>query len=194
MKERPILFNGPMVRAILEGRKTQTRRPIKPQADVIVGDMLGQPKWYLDGDPSRVIRCPFGVPGERLWVRETFAQEGIIQPGDSASYAADWPDAATKWTPSIHMRREFSRIDLEVTKARVQRLQDITEEDAKAEGVQPFLARFSSIGRDQCLTSGERVADAEHRASFAVLWDELGGATWVANPWVWVIDFKVVRP
>lgn len=172
-KEHPILFSGPLVRAILEGRKSQTRRLSRAWLRVKKGD--------------------------RLWVRETWGPGGMIKPGDPVSYAADWPDAEVirKWRPSIHMRRADSRIDLEATAdAREERLHDITEEDARAEGVQPFFQRFSSIGRDQRITTGELAADAEHRASFAVLWDEINGdkVLWKDNPLVVVLTFKVIRP
>jgi hypothetical protein len=176
MKERPIMFSGPLVRAILEGRKTQTRRLSRA--------------WL------RVKK------GERLWVREThFANDFRVE------YAADYaaapkkksglPDVVERWTPAIHMRRALSRIDLEATEdAREERLLDITEEDARAEGVEPFFQRFHCIGRDQRITTGELAADAEHRASFAVLWDEINDdkALWKDNPLVVVLSFRRIRP
>ena len=212
MKEKPILFSGPLVRAVLRDvdPKTQTRRLVKPQADVIVGDILGQPQWYLDADPSRVIRCPYGATGDRLWVREAHAPmcrsrdtrvayraDMIVQnrmprrppPGWTTEDLCPWPVdntkgrgyAVTRWTPSIHMPRALSRIDLEVTRVRVQRLQDITEEDARAEGVIP---------------SPTAIVGGTHRAAFRKLWDAINGerATWDSNPWVWALDFKRVRP
>jgi hypothetical protein len=161
--------------------------------------------------------CPYGAVGERLWVKETFATS-VGMDGKKFSgpaewqgwprwYRADdyevWPGATDggpafvtrgKWRPSIFMTRWASRITLEVTDVRVERLLAITEEDARAEGVDPFFKRFPEIGRGQCLTTGERAADAEHRASFAVLWDELNGdrALWKSNPWVWVVGFRRV--
>ena len=203
MKERGILFSAPMVRAILAGQKTQTRR-------LATMTLCGSKKHLApagehdDVDAEWVAKvcgpCPYGVPGDRLWVRETHAPN-YFDDGRPA-YRADWTGESAdlveepRWKPSIFMLRALSRIDLLVTAERVERLQSITEEDARAEGVAPFFERFASIGRDQCLTSGERAADAEHRASFAVLWDEINGdrALWKSNPWVRVVSFERVRP
>ena len=186
MKERPILFSGPLVRAILEGRKTQTRRLVKPQPD-------GQPivdasdgAWYVDGG-MWCRRCPFGAPGDRLWVRESFCPRYFDN--GAPAFAADWTGESAdcvskpKWTPSIHMPRALSRIDLEVTAVRVERLQDITEEDAAAEGVHPMPRPPRSGG-------------PSHRCSFEVLWDEINGyrAAWASNPWVWVVEFRRIMP
>ncbi len=238
MKEKPILFSGPLVRAVLRDvdPRTQTRRLVVARNvdDIGKWNFLRMQDGYPDGVPRAVfeggdepigIRCPYGAPGDRLWVREAHAPmcrsrdtrvayraDMIVQnrmprrppPGWTTEDLCPWPVdntkgrgyAVTRWTPSIHMPRALSRIDLEVTRVRVQRLQDITESDARAEGVRPFFERFTSIGRDQRITTGELASDAEHRASFAVLWDEINGdrALWISNPWVWVIDFKRVRP
>lgn len=154
VRERPILFSGPMVRAILEGRKTQTRRLLKAAAAEIVGDLLGQPKWYLDRDPDRVIRCPYGALGDRLWVREAWrAEERESDAVDGVRFRADdsfreientraaadaWVYVYNNgkhgngWRPGIHMPRWASRLTLELTDVRVQRLQDIDEADARA--------------------------------------------------------------
>lgn len=167
MKERPILFSGSMVRAILDGKKTQTRRIIKPppyaewmpevgvyhptifdrHGEAFPGDPVFGAADEVDGRP-----CPYGQPGDRLWVRETFADEppGLLSDGlsgrvvyradyNEADYNEEWhsaPDRVDKWTPSIHMPRWASRISLHIKEIRVERLQDISEEDALAEGLQ----------------------------------------------------------
>jgi len=190
MKERPILFSGEMVRAIIDGRKTQTRR--------VVNEAVAFPP------------CPYGAPGDRLWVRETFASfraEGQpVTPRDAryvvlrdgaqvyadgktypplAAYAAGAFDAI-KWRPSIHMPRWASRITLEVVSVRVERVQSITEEDARAEGVAvtaPHLMHGA-------------LASMSARENFAVLWDSINGkrAPWAVNPWVWRVEFRRVQP
>lgn len=229
MRERPILFSAPLVRAILEGRKTVTRRPVKLHADEALRFDPCEPieRRYLavrDDDETehrnvRALGAPFGAPGDRLWVRESFSSRGQHgQPSDIAEAAfvvmADGaqvyrdgqvvqplseylPGAfdGIKWRPSIHLPRWASRILLEVTDVRVERLQAITEDDARAEGVEPFFARFQEIGRDQRITTGELAADGEHRASFACTWDEIygDGASWKSNPWVWRIGFKRIE-
>jgi hypothetical protein len=101
-----------------------------------------------------------------------------------------------KWCPSIFMPRALSRITLDVLSVRAERLLDITEEDAKAEGARPFFETFACFERDQRITTGERASDAEHRAGFAVLWDEINGdrALWISNPWVWVVGFRRTEP
>ena len=172
VKERPILFSGAMVRAILEGRKTQTRRA------------LNRNKLYngFAFDDPRIARaCPYGQPGDRLWVRETWHLWGPPE-HQILAYRADYedPDSYT-WRPSIFMPRGYSRLMLEVVGARVERVQDISETDAIAEGMQ-------SPGIPAATTN---------RAAFARLWDEINGARgygWEANPWVWVVEFKKVRP
>ena len=186
MKERPILFNGDMVRAILAGRKTQTRRPV-----------------WSDDDPSGI--CPYGVPGDRLWVRETFCKyyPSETWPEPKALYRADGitlcaTDSEGKkqrWTPSIHMPRALSRITLEITDARVERVRDISEEEARAEGIEALDGRF--VSADLCDTArwyGMSMEDA--RCIYAHLWDTLyaaRGLSWGVNPWVWVVTFKRVE-
>ena len=186
MKERPIIFNGEMVRATLEGRKTMTRRPVKPQPKVY--EMHEMPS----GKPIRWIaaKCPYGQPGDRLWVRETIIQ----QPQNRGRYkaGADWLDFPKDYEyprnriiPSIHMPRWASRITLEIVKVRVERLQEISYNDIIAEG-------FSWLLTDEIQT------DAEHkywaRKIFSDYWDSLYTKKpeyqWQANPWVWVVDFQ----
>lgn len=194
IKERPILFSAPMVRAILDGRKTVTRRPMK-------GSAL---KWLEEFVPEFVSHsanglCPFGRPGERLWVREAFGLQVRHYGGGTGEhivYRATNPNAIycksaegreypVKWKPSIHMPRHSSRILLEITDVRVERLQDISRADIRAEGLQcpPELASddVSPNYRDW------------YPAAWKELWNSTGG-DWDANPWVWVIEFKRVTP
>lgn len=175
MKERPILFNGEMVRAILDGRKTQTRRAVKPQPhDMSAGD-------YYFGD--WVSNAAYGQPGDRLWVRETYRES----PHSGLIYQADHRYEGYPWTPSIHMSRWASRITLQITGVRVERLQEISEEDAKAEGC-ISTAKLTADGSDY---SGLYAYDA-----FCDLWDSLAkpGMALADNPWVWVIEFKRINP
>lgn len=241
MAERPILFSGRLVRAILEGRKSQTRRVIQPQPEEATSDgLIGHPKLAGYFAPhvfghcmAKLADCPYGRPGDRLWVRETWALGNPLSDGSQSqrvAYRADgrwgaWcgdgeggrlflphgyvaghaPAASARdargnwvglgafgdrWRPSIHMPRWASRIDLEVTGIRVERLADITEEDAKAEGVaEPAIAgRLYPSGRAAPIRSYVR--------AFADLWDGINakrGFGWAANPWLWVVDFKVAE-
>lgn len=235
MKERSLIFSGPMVRALLDGRKTQTRRIVKPQPPAwatwvnarqhlnhesqwVPSHLFAWSEEQTPGEPLKKLRrwpnkngdeysipCPYGAPGDRLWVKEKWAYFGgdeylYQQERSAVGYAASLTHLESppggKWRSTLFMPRWASRITLEVTRVRVERLQDISEEDARAEGVQPFFEEFSCFSRDQRLTSGELAADAEHRASFAVLWDEINAdrATWKSNPWVWAVDFKRVQP
>lgn len=195
--ERPILFNAPMVRAILAGTKTQTRRVVKPAKDHLFGCQLAPHE--IAGDINRGAFCNsvFGWPGDRLWVRETWAY-GIHAMASARDEDGPFVYAATdstqhrlceKWTPSIHMPRWASRITLEITAVRVEKLQDITEADAMAEGI-------VSAGDG----NGCQLADTTHymataRDSYASLWDHINGDNaWDKNPWVWVVEFKRVAP
>jgi hypothetical protein len=190
MKDRPILFNGPMVRALLDGRKTQTRRAMKLQP---IKDVSWAGGHYIPGskrtEGSRIsveapyvgLACPYGQPGDRLWVRETwmYGQE------PKAIYRADTPVTpdGQAWRPSIHMPRAVSRITLEIVSVRVERLQDISEADAEAEGV-GFLRHVPDV--DETLTA-KQLYDA--------LWESINGnGSWNENPWVWVVEFKKVTP
>jgi hypothetical protein len=202
VKERPILFTGAMVRALLSGDKTQTRRIVKPQPAVsdagnLMGEWLRRP---LDGLllpklQDIAIHCPFGQPGDRLWVRESFWGCDLPGFGDQPCvvYDDEWvgkeyqPAAARPWArkfgriPSIHMPRDCSRILLEITAMRVERLQDISEADAAAEGWQrrPELSDDPTVHADAA------------RDWYSDLWESINGAgSWAANPWIWVIEFK----
>ncbi|MGQ6249944.1 hypothetical protein ACUNF8_19295 [Serratia sp. IR-2025] len=217
MKERPVIFNGEMVRAIIDGRKTQTRRPIKfPLLDKNMGCELAGNEIAGEVRAGNYSNVPFGQVGERLWVRETWGvvshdfdeNERIIdwvpdRPATAihempfgngyysghAIYAADgefiWGDddghgERSCWKPSIHMPREACRILLEITAVRVERLNDISEEDARAEGVAPS---------QHIITPPEVL----YRVGFLKLWQFIyGEESWRANPWVWVIEFKRV--
>lgn len=215
MKTRPILFSGAMVRAILDGTKTQTRRVMNPQpGESFHRDLLAL---YLDGRWSERRPPPFGVPGDRLWVRETWAPHGARQPGP-VMYAADgaiggwlddggggrfwshhgwvsgyaapekegrWYGKPTRWRPSIHMPRWASRLTLEVSGVRVERLHDISEEDARAEGCAPWPPRGAMVG--QQVRPGFDTA----RDAFRALWEHINGpGSWEANPWLWVVEFR----
>ncbi|HHM8950284.1 hypothetical protein ACM7U6_03520 [Pseudomonas aeruginosa] len=225
MKERPILFTGPMVRAILEGRKTVTRRVVKPQPDFL-GSMVdpNTPFKTLDAGLHARIICPYGEPGDRLWVRETWtdvnmcgapalayrADEDIRdlmeEPGfldDRGAFNYDDPRVKpypfacwyaeldrARWRPSIHMPRWASRILLEITAVRVERLQDISEEQALAEGVR---GEPCDHARQACADIGCWGDTA--KGAFGFLWESLNGeGSWAENPWVWVVEFKRVTP
>ena len=201
MKERPILFSAPMVRALLAGTKTQTRRVLKqakgPSLSVGIPDETpgeAELSWlYGDGpgydvhESIKLVPCPYGQPGDRLWVREAWravwsSDNEPPRSFDSSYrfwYEADAPleDGYGKLRPSIHMPRIASRITLEVTGVRVERLRDISEADAMAEGA-PWAA---------CCAPQE----GSHKAGFAALWESINGpGSWDANPWVWVVSFN----
>lgn len=201
MKERPILFSAPMVRAILNGTKTQTRRVVKPQppegyafSGVTTAStdpqQVGKWVWSLGTSgpgPLHRVRCPCGIPGDRLWVRETWTEVagpcrdedpeefrrqrvGVIYRADSPSDILDGT-----WKPSIFMPRWASRLTLEVTGVRVERLKDISRGDCMAEGC-PFP---------------NMAGQTDPVAWYRELWEKINGPdTWELNPWVWVLEFK----
>jgi hypothetical protein len=195
MKEKPILFNAHMVTAILDNRKSQTRRIIKPQP---IGPVEKTPdsKFWLDhGFPHPEERpnefgCLHGKPGDRLWVRETFHFSG-----DVPIYRADFnPSIQALWTPSIFMPRTASRITLEITDIRAERLQAITETDAIAEGIDRIGGEYSVEPWKNYLKSGNGYQKSTPKASYMTLWQSINGAeSWDANPWVWVIEFRRVH-
>ena len=216
VKERPIMFSAPMVRAILEGRKTVTRRALNAQAlkNIGYGVQLGEcHELPTEGPlhPNSVDYyndfCPFGQPGDRLWVRESWtadAQVDAVAPrdlsqGEPIHYPADRGVRQTgcamitpgKGRPSIHMPRWASRILLEITDVRVERLQDISDEQAKAEGVRLYTDH-AELG-DWWHVEGIDTYSADPRKSFELLWSSVGG-DWGANPWVWVVSFRRVTP
>lgn len=233
MNERPILFSGPMVRAILDGRKSQTRRVVKPQPKSVglywrcVG---GNGFGFMSDEGS--VSCPYGATGgSRLWVRETFVLENTreyhgdhdvpidgrpIQKHESGEehfwliphyratdpephivpYSAalkDENDDRTRWMPSIHMPRWASRITLDIISIRVERLQDISEAEAIAEGVD----RFPGVRLDDDTAAFSRIGpvvdDSFPIARYAALWESINGqGSWAANPWVWVVEFMPI--
>lgn len=196
MKERPLLFSSAMVHAILEGRKTQTRRIVKlTDSGRVKG--VGSPKnWHID-DHDVVNACPYGIPGDRLWVKETFAHwspkiikyraDGECSDGDRREHYTPG-----KWRPSIFMPRWASRILLEITNVRVELLQDITEDGALAEGIEKLTGQF-----DGCYAAGQSLSGTTARECFQRLWNYINAANgfgWEANPWVWVVEFKKIKP
>jgi hypothetical protein len=227
VKERPILFSAPMVQAILNGTKTQTRRIVKPQPpddiDALHGnDFRNRAPYSIECDDGRltgqfgfqyddqVWNCPYGKAGERLWVRENSARAEAENGDELRVYQADmaiadvyqldcgpkslngfrdekWTDSngRLKFTPSIHMPRWASRITLEITGVRVERLQDINHKDARAEGMPTEMqpARINGeIGT---------IGWIDPTYWFGHLWADINGVeSWKANPWVWVIEFR----
>lgn len=223
MKERPILFSAPMVRAILNGTKTQTRRVAKLTDAGHVKEPGGHRRWHT-ADFNARLACPYGQPGDRLWVRETWrigswsedsgsiaidyqadgnnrrewlevpdgddflrywqqsTDDAIKALGDQDRYKWEPGQSPCRWRPSIHMPRFASRITLEITGVRVERLQDISEADALAEGC-TSTAIVNDAGDDYI----------GHYASeeYQDLWESINGPdSWAANPWVWVVEFK----
>ena len=194
MKERPILFSGEMVQAILDGRKTQTRRVI-PEKMQLCRTPEDEPEVFVDW-------CRYGQPGDRLWVRETWRKTFDIDQKDVMEYRAGGTrlivgesiqhgehritSILPAWRPSIFMSRWASRITLEIVNVRVERVQDITNEDAQAEGITtqfPTRSVPHRLGGDIW----------NHRNAYARLWDDINsrrGFGWDVNPWVWVVEFK----
>lgn len=252
MTERPILFSAEMVRAILDGRKTQTRRIIKPQPYVDANgnacwkntnfgqDLKRTPSFKSLASPlpcsnTKRVLCPYGAPGDQLWVREAWrvaawkecghiavdyrsSPEDVRTPWaavpddqwdrlwrqsiddarrageagrgttrrDGNGWKWDRGDSPCRWRPSIHMPRSASRITLEVKGVRVERLQDISEDDARAEGVEPITSTGWQGQNTVVMTASEVFAD---------LWNKINGpGAWDANPWIWVIRFERVKP
>lgn len=215
MTERPILFSYAMVKALLDGRKTQTRRVVKPQPPaeaVDVGcfrshDLATDGLWvwldHPDMDSATPVgdefRCRYGVPGDRLWVRETWAHvpatayrmsPGVQQtpnpnePDMAAVYQAGWERSRPTWRPSIHMPRWASRLQLDVINVRIERLNDCSEDDAIAEGLE-----WVAPGKWAVDTSLAIIGD-DPRAVYRELWEHINGAgSWELNPWVWVVTF-----
>lgn len=200
-KERPIRFNDDMVRAILSGEKTQSRRAV---AGVMPDNCLWlkKPTKKNNGVVTHVMAapknglCPYGNVGDRLWVREAF-QCGLCTKTSFAYRATHKPEdledgwwEPIKWKPSIHMPRLASRITLKVTAVRVERLNDITEADCWAEGVLEIDGQFSNQEIvDMAARLHFSIEDA--RVQYALLWESIYGAgSWDKNPWVWVIEFK----
>jgi hypothetical protein len=243
VKERPIIFSAPMVRAILDGRKTQTRRIVKPspgrQSEWLTGELINSVPHgeIIDGgwqmhhpragthyagvdvgydSPLGWVKCPYGKPGDRLWVREAWGYRGGSWFGAEPeverirlAYREDGSEALFvrpvnsynpserrsteqnnsywhSWRSSIHMPRFASRITLEITDVRVQRLQEISEDDAKAEGAEWYGVADLKPNGD--LREGDSVA---YRAGFHDLWSSINGKeNYQSNPWVWALTFR----
>ncbi|MBT1833603.1 morphogenetic protein [Enterobacter cloacae] len=205
-----MIFNGEMVRAILDGRKTQTRRIMKnqpagdyPDTPALIRSAGGGFQWYGHYGESSIFNCPFGAVGDRIWVRETWAEAGASAP-DLKLYRANYPAHVpthyenvppaedVRWTPSIHMPRWASRITLEIIGVRVERLNGISEADAEAEGIDMDALADSQDCYD-CIADHNMTGRPTATGAFKYLWESIyGEESWKANPWVWVIEFKVV--
>ena len=207
MKERPILFSTPMVQAILAGNKTQTRRIVKkaPTTEINHRLIALDNGWNWQVDQQGVVPtmhreidnpmvCPYGQIGDQFWVRETWRKYDSDEcpcyeycncpPHGTYLYYADCLDDESKWKPSIHMPRSACRLVLEITKVRVERLQDITSADAKAEG-------FDYSTHPSAIEMGYAIGA---KTNFRVTWEQIYGQNeWNKNPWVWVLEFKVIQ-
>lgn len=210
-KERGILFSGAMVRALLAGKKTQTRRAVKPSVKgcrvgtYTSGDRVTPVNVEADGDPWTDIRCPYDVP--RLWVRETTLDDGTEH--GNIHYRADATDAdnawlaeaGLKWTPSLLMPRSRSRLTLAVESIRIERAQAISDADVEAEGVdaeavEALWAAATLKRRKEAWPHGDLMATEPwefqpRRELWRLAWTLINGrASWDANPWVWVVSFR----
>ena len=197
IKERPILFSGEMVKAILAGNKTQTRRIVKRNASGRV-EIAGK-QWHIE-DENATLASPYGQRGDRLWVKETHALNPYVS--GEYIYRATEPDVSryitsqNKWKPSIFCTRNASRINLEITAVRVQRLQEISEHDAEAEGCSHDFLHSDTCSNDNCALCGG-VGDCEGVAvsakeNYRALWERINGkGSWDANPWVWSLTFRI---
>jgi hypothetical protein len=229
MAERPILFSGPMVKAILEGKKTQTRRLLKiqpPSSSCKISTLIesthredrkkeGKLHWVkLSPDGLRIIydqgnyfNCPYGEPGDRLWVRESarvinvrsgFREIDIEYQADKTFATVLYPSrlapAPKGKLLSNGTYREASRIILEIDEIKVEKLQDITEEDAKAEGVNYYVVGHGPVSHNGLMVEPGYFGQGSYKMSFDLLWDQLyGRVNWESNPWVWVIKFHRVE-
>jgi hypothetical protein len=199
MKERPILFCGEMIKALIEGRKTQTRRIIKDyqQYACLTGGCPHDSSHQCAVELEQ--SAPLGKPGDRLWVRENFAIRGIccgMKPSEAAKFAskeawvyeADNPTWSAGWRPSIHMPRVASRLTLELTAVRAERLQDISFADAAAEGVWTWELSDAKTKPGETLLMHENVSSVD---KYRDLWNSINGpGSWDKNPWVWCYSFK----
>lgn len=230
VKERPIPFNAQMVRAILDGRKTMTRRVVNKlnghshisrfsESDTLGYDFCFRDKEMRLHDITKgraLDLCPYGKTGNKLWVRETFAHsnmpDGPLDKDCSIFYRADYFDDPhgldgekspegkyRNWKPSMFLPRWASRIDLEITNVKIERLQNISEEDAKKEGADALICdNLDQQSFIFCKNLGMPITDkgTPHRNGFALLWDNINakkGNGWDANPWVWAIKFRLIE-
>jgi hypothetical protein len=213
-----MLYSAPMVRGLLNDTKNQTRRVVKQQIvqdDRFVGGFKligpGGVETAIDG-PLASFQSPYGSPGDRLWVRETFCPIYPQDPTYNSGRPIEYDYAATyqhgnrlgdslgvkkRWKPSIHMPRRASRITLEITGVRVERLQDISEADAIAEGVESFTYRGLTTYHNYALSDEWAEVSPMLESpieSYQTLWESINGPdSWAENPWVWVVEFKRVE-
>lgn len=197
MKTTGLPMKAPEVRALLAGTKTQTRRVVKlprwahPDAEIeLNADSISAGEWPFTSARATgclaAISCPYGDFGDLLWVRETWQSAEQDQDGNTDCYRADIDDVAARegfgpWTPSIHMPRQASRLTLRLTDVRVQRLQEISEEEAKAEGVQMSHAAM-------------QMRSGTWRQGYQIVWEQINGpGSWAANPCVWALSFETIR-
>jgi hypothetical protein len=213
MKEIPILFTGAMVRALLEGRKTQTRRIVKNATGAFFDHAAYEPveirhrEWaFRDksakslltaAEGSPVFRCPYGTRGDQLWVKETFSHVDDFHGKPLTSYRATDANPLPHWKPSIFMPRLLSRILLEIVEVRVERLQDITEKDAIAEGIEREGAQlwknYTLLRQGFYHPRGGQYLSAVN--SYRTLWESINGpGSWERNPWVWALTFRRIIP
>lgn len=245
MSDHPILFSTDMVKAILSGKKTQTRRIVKPQPTLERSPLSSDPGLLFKvpapkgmaghdmlGRKNMIERCPHGQPGDLLWVRETFkywnwTEDGMpwikyaaddkslffdscipdewcekleniwVNLSDPENYKIDSTARDRKWRPNIFLPRWASRLTLKTTDIRIERVQDISEEDAKAEGVKlvgAWIRTQDKLYEDYLDRTGVGLLSAKE--SFQTLWDSINsksGHSWDKNPWVWVIEFEVIN-
>lgn len=202
--ERPVLFSTPMVRAILDGRKTQTRRVKKLEEinrepnDYLYKDFLPTKNVHVFARifrggwvETKHIKCPYGMIGDVLWVRETWLKTMVRdEEGFFYVYRADGDDYKGEWKPSIFMPKDACRIRLEINNIMVERLQNISENDAIAEGVE-MVADYGTTGYKLYTQPNSAYSDIDAVWSYESLWESINGKnSWDFNPWVWVIKFK----
>jgi hypothetical protein len=211
VKEHPIIFSAAMVRAIFEGRKTQTRRIVKPPKWSMPWGMNeislwnGAPTIPDDDDATYFIECPYGKPGDRLWVRETWRPVPIEisthkKPNtfltDAGREFREDSDGPGPWKSPIYMPRWASRITLEIVSVRVERLQEISETDCWAEGLEACDGMFDEkvyAMAKRMQSDGYNGTFEDAKPSYACLWESINGrGSWDANPWVWCLEFKRV--
>lgn len=222
IKERPILFSGAMVRALLDGSKTQTRRALRDQVcSPAIMQMAGPGYAEIVNEHGVHIpgfTCPYGQPGDRLWVRETWLEDPEddgtwhytqymgckgsplsdiprkFQKPEHCIYREGWDGSDLRWRPSIHMPRWASRILLEVVSVRVERLQGISDDDCRAEGISQCDG-IASAAHMIDLAGRMGGAPSIEALTYAALWEAINGlGSWDANPWVWVVEFKRATP
>lgn len=209
VKERPILFSAPMVRAVLDGRKTQTRRVVRLRFNENVSGPNFDGLFSETKDPvTRYFACPYGAPGDRLWVRETWGYfPGSLDSERQVLYRAtvsnppEWDTRRgdvsefTVWRPSIHLPRWASRINLKVKAIRVERIQDISAKDILAEGAVARPHEDKYLGKCPVSAFDGKVYP-DLKSVWAAGWDGINGKRgfgWTANPWVWVVEFEKVE-